>query len=933
MSRHRSLDTGHWTLVTAPWLRHALALALYALSAAALTWPLAAHFTTHVPGDGIDDPALAWNLWWVPHRLVEQLRPDIFHVGWMFHPVDVNLAFYTLTPLNALLSYPLQAAFGLVTANNLIFLSAYVLGGYGVYLLARRLLAVTARPPAPVGAWLDAAAWVAGALYAFAAPKLFYAALGQFNIAASQWIPFCALCLARMVDARDARGAARAGALAGLFLVFQAWAELTYASFLLLLIGLLAVAVLGAWAARRKSGIWLRAQLAGFAALGVVFLLGISPYLAAMLPDLRAEGDFFAAGGGFAGDFSADLAGYLVPTRLHPFLGHFAAALPFANDKGQQVYVGYTALALALIGFVWLVRHASPRARAAGWFWGAGALFFWLLTLGPRLRWMGRDLGIPGPFALVSALPFFSGNRYPSRYAVMLLLAVALPAGAGLWALLAAARRRARFISLPAPLITGLVAALLLAEHLSTPLPLSDFRIPPVYATLAAAPGDFALLELPTGWRNGARVLGRSDTLIMAQQWWQTAHGKRRLGGNTSRNPAYKFQYFSEAPLLGDLIALMNADREHIRPVVAAQWDDLAARNRQIAPAVLAQLGVEYVTLHVDESPPELVHFVEEALPLALVEEGPGAGGTGAIRLYRVRPAPALPYAVDLALPAGNLHLAEGWAPLGDAAHGVRYATRPRADLLAAIPGTGARVRLDVAGPATAVTVSVGGAQVASAAVPAGGATLDFAVPAGLADAPVDRITLDFAGPGAPAGEIARASGPQGHPVGGTGAQLDPGVALLVRSAGEEVGDFAQVFVNGVNVAPGTRGYNLVALGADGSPLDAQAFDTLADEAESARLAEWVRGLPAGTVVAGAVGDEAGLRLTGEAVAALQSLGVAGDLRGKFRWSHAFVGAAGAPPGSALEDLALLRPASAFLGAPLDAPRVYGGAGALEIRE
>lgn len=37
-----------------------------------------------------------------------------------------------------------------------------------------------------------------------------------------------------------------------------------------------------------------------------------------------------------------------------------------------------------------------------------------------------------------------------------------------------------------------------------------------------------------------------------------------RLGGNTSRNPAYKFQYFSEAPLLGDLIALMNADQAHI---------------------------------------------------------------------------------------------------------------------------------------------------------------------------------------------------------------------------------------------------------------------------------------------------------------------------------------------------------------------------------
>jgi hypothetical protein len=34
----------------------------------------------------------------------------------------------------------------------------------------------------------------------------------------------------------------------------------------------------------------------------------------------------------------------------------------------------------------------------------------------------------------------------------------------------------------------------------------------------------------------------------MMQQWYQSEHGQRRLGGNTSRNPAYKFQYFTDAP-------------------------------------------------------------------------------------------------------------------------------------------------------------------------------------------------------------------------------------------------------------------------------------------------------------------------------------------------------------------------------------------------
>ena len=70
-----------------------------------------------------------------------------------------------------------------------------------------------------------------------------------------------------------------------------------------------------------------------------------------------------------------------------------------------------------------------------------------------------------------------------------------------------------------------------------------------------------------------------------------------------------------------------------------------------------------------------------------------------------------------------------------------------------------------------------------------------------------------------------------------------------------------------------------------------------------ARLAQLVRGLPDGTLVAGAVRDEASRHLTEEAVAALRSLGVAGDLRGRYRDSHAFVGVKGAAPGTALEEL------------------------------
>jgi hypothetical protein len=148
----------------------------------------------------------------------------------------------------------------------------------------------------------------------------------------------------------------------------------------------------------------------------------------------------------------------------------------------------------------------------------------------------------------------------------------------------------------------------------------------------------------------------------------------------------------------------------------------------------------------------------------------------------------------------------------------------------------------------------------------------------------------------------------------------------------------AHIGLDGVDAASGERGYNLAAIDAQGRLLGAQTFDTLAlpegpdglpGEA-SREMAAWLRSWPRGTLIAGAVADEASLQLGQEAVDALGEIGVATDLRGKFRWSHAFIGAVGAE-GAALEDADLLRPAVVALGAPVDGPTVYGQLRAIEL--
>ena len=146
---------------------------------------------------------------------------------------------------------------------------------------------------------------------------------------------------------------------------------------------------------------------------------------------------------------------------------------------------------------------------------------------------------------------------------------------------------------------------------------------------------------------------------------------------------------------------------------------------------------------------------------------------------------------------------------------------------------------------------------------------------------------------------------------------------IVARSAGSEVGDFAHIFVNGVDAAQNTRGYNIVVINEKtGAVESSAAFDTFASGEESARLAQFVAKIPNGRIVAVAVRDEASRFLSEEAVNALRLLGAREDLRGKWRWSHGIIGVKGAASGSALEAANEIAPAQLVVGGGAMEPNV-----------
>ncbi len=226
------------------------------------------------------------------------------------------------------------------------------------------------------------------------------------------------------------------------------------------------------------------------------------------------------------------------------FLGQWVAGLGFPNDKAQHIFIGYSAMILAGMGAWALVRSRLPKARSQGWFWLVSTGLFWLLTLGPTVRVMGQDTGIPGPFALVSLLPFFSGNRYPSRYAIMLMLGVAVLAAVGMAALL----RRRPFTRSPFSRSSLICSLLFLAEHLSVPIAHQRLAGAAHLSADRRGAGRFRRLGTAHGlakWGQGAGQVGSGDhdAAVGPGRAWQAA-----LGGQHQPQPRLQVRLFHQRP-------------------------------------------------------------------------------------------------------------------------------------------------------------------------------------------------------------------------------------------------------------------------------------------------------------------------------------------------------------------------------------------------
>ncbi|MCB0169008.1 MAG: hypothetical protein KDJ97_00530 [Anaerolineae bacterium] len=942
---------------------HLIVIGLYTVLTIGLTWPVAAHIGTHIPGEAtwaFDESTFIWNMWWFKFSLLNLAQSPLIST-YTFFPLSIHLTTYTFNLFNAAFGLPLQLALSLPLASNLTLFFAYISSAYGVFLL---LLYLLTRPtltshPTPFSILhssffiLPLAAFVAGAVYAFSASRMMYIALGHYNFVTIQWFPYYVLFLLKTLH----QGTFKNAFLAALFAAFCLYAELTFSVFLLFITLIIFLSDLGlggrslesavdsqsSTASRHHSsfiihhssfGSWwsvVSRQTLRLALIGVITFALTAPFILAVLPDFL-DPAYSEPGWGEGLKLSADLAGLVTLTPLHPLAGvdwvtELRAVIEGTSrfSDANTLFLGYGILIIAAIGFlIW-------RRSARVWLWAV--IIFTILSLGPlltingqnRFNLDGLEVTFPLPFALLHYIPILNANRVPNRFGIPLTLALAILVGYAIfWLLNKIIRHPNPSTSQPASqqppppanqptnqpsnqptyhpstfpfLAFALVLVflvVLLFDQYSVPLPLTDARIPTVYRQIGAEPGNFTVMQLPLGWRNSYGTLGAERTQL---QYYQAAHLRPMLGGNTSRNPRFKFDYYANIPLFAAI-----TEAELYRTVD----ETTLARAGQQAADLMTLYNIKYIVVHEPipfRKPYEDTYLATRKLALDLIPhraepvyESPG------VQAFAVEQATIPdPLVIDFGDWTADPYRGEGWAG-NETVFGAtaNWTTADRAEIFFPVRGDGdRRLSLQIApfvypnAPSQQVGIKLNDHVLATYTLQENWQAVETVLPEAQLIDGLNRLTLHFAHTAQPREVL-----PANRAIGHTGVETPVDVevnsgadfAFITAGFGDEAAD-ASAHRRGINVA--------VIDPQSGDVLDMRGFDTAANAFEATALAEFIAGIPDGQIVIFASqGLDALAYVSADTLTALQSAGLAvGTLATPF----SAIGVKGAAGGTALQ--------------------------------
>jgi hypothetical protein len=354
-----------------------IALAIYALLAAAVfasTWVDPAGRWIGSP----KDPQLfIWYLGWIPHQLSHGLNP--LFTDYLSYPPGVNLMWNTSMIFPAIVLWPVTAVFGPVVAYNLLITGGVALSAWCGFLAARRFVD------------RDLACFLAGLVYGFS-PGMIAQALGHPHVVVALFPPI-ALLLGDEILVRRRLNPVVAGVVAGVAAALQLLTgeEVLAVTLVIAAFGVALLALMHRDHVRASLPYVAKAAAAAI----VVFAI-----LAAYPLGFQFFGPQRVSGSVQGPDiYVSDLLAFFLPSSLIHFTG---------NVTENDAYVGLPLLALFAAGLVlgWCV----PRIRWIGF----TALVVAALSLGPHLHVDGNVTPVWLPWAVVARLPLME-SALPAR--------------------------------------------------------------------------------------------------------------------------------------------------------------------------------------------------------------------------------------------------------------------------------------------------------------------------------------------------------------------------------------------------------------------------------------------------------------------------------------------------------------------------------------
>jgi hypothetical protein len=545
-------------------------VAVYALLAACLTWPVILHPTTLVAGAERSDLwESLWSLWMFQRSAWSGQIP--FHTDLIGFPEGGTLVVADL--LNAVLALPLVPLVGLVPTYNVLVLGHLVLSATAAHRLAEAL--------PPTGA-ARGAGWVAGVAWAVAPVLVSGIHNGTSEAIGGGWLP---LALLAALAAVRRGGAGRVVAAAGLLAVS------TVASWYFGLAAFLAVATL---LAVGEGTVPVAHRIRR---LGPVLLVGAALVLPVAIVVLHAS----TVPDNLVGIKNArEVASVRRTNGPADPVGWFAIGDYRSPDFRELSRYGEDFIHCHYLGWVLLLGGLAAlgdrvRRRGLGWIALAG-LVGGLLAMGPVVARFGSPVILPGdraiplPWFLVERLPGLSGLSLLYRLGALPSLALSLLAGIGL-----ASRTRWPRTATVAAVILVLADLRLLAPVRGLPDIAQAVPDTPVLA-LAAAPKG-AVMNFPVV--GGRRYL-----------WEQTLHAK---------------------PIAGSLNFPNDRASQRVWKAILASPEGDAETLRAALRHAACRQGVRYLVVHVDPMARPDMHDTAVARLAAVLEP---LAATEAMQVY-----------------------------------------------------------------------------------------------------------------------------------------------------------------------------------------------------------------------------------------------------------------------------------------------------------